>query len=129
MREIKFRGYTEQERLNKWVYGSLVVYNSGNVQIVTPSVAYFVDPKSVGQLIAKFKDSPDLYEGDILECFSCAGESVGLSVVRWCGGDYPAYDIDMGHDTDGMNGIHYLINYADFNIVGNNYENPELLEK
>lgn len=126
MREIKFRGkyYRPKNALYKkedrWVYGSLVINNDiGTYWIKDGDHTYLVAPKSVGQYTGlKDKNGKEIYEGDIVQ--ESIDYEIGQVVFRQ--GHYTVdwHDEDMWHDL--------LYNYT-LEIIGNIYENPELLSK
>jgi|DEB0MinimDraft_10_1074344.scaffolds.fasta_scaffold12311_3 hypothetical protein len=123
MREIKFRGYTRQEDKNKWVYGSLVVYKSSNVQIVTPSISYFVDQKSVGQFTGCYDGGGnEIYEGDILGGI-CVHGSIADAVVVFKDG---RFSVEQNTGEKYADDVCY---YAAYMIIGNKFENPEMMER
>ena len=127
MREIKFRGWSENQ--GKWLYGFPMV-DKGMPLIRTISCGKWlwvlVDPKSVGQMVLKFKDGSGFYEGDIVEC--CDEEDIKhIRYIKWHGGDYPAYDIN-DEVVEEQHNINYFINWGGIKVIGNLYQNPELLE-
>lgn len=130
-REIKFRG----KRLDngEWVYGSLVEYADGSC-VIFPKEALFgqaraseghaVDPETVGQ----FTNLPDrngeeIYEGDIVEY-------IGIEDGKeyWCSGEVFFNDAYAGFR---IRDFQYMpIPLKSFTkVIGNIYENPELLTK
>lgn len=125
MTEIKFRG--KRIDTGEWVYGDLTHYSQGQVSIYMPdsfnaalakSVGFDVLPESVGQYSGlKDKNDKEIYDGDIL---------------RYEHDD----EIEQGviHFSDGHFQIEYAYSdcFADIiswsEIIGNKYENPELLK-
>jgi hypothetical protein len=126
MREIKFRGQRTDSR--EWVYGYLYITKKSNPTnedahfILNGSGSFKVETESVGQFTG-LKDKTDIYvyEGDIIKsrytdllyiiCFE--GRYVGNAVSS-----PPTHIHDISKIT---------FNYYD--VVGNTYDNPELLKK
>ena len=128
MRKIRFRGKT---KYGVWVYGGFVKLND-TAYIVKVERQTFepyseiatmeeVDPKTVGQYTGlKDRDGQDIYEGDIL-----IDEENGLNVVRWGDGQYL---LEVLLD-DGDYYTEWLSEYNEMcRVIGNVYENPELLK-
>ncbi|UED78101.1 YopX family protein [Brevibacillus sp. DP1.3A] len=137
-REIKFRGkaITENgiECLPKWVYGSLIVADNGDCFITQwkrtvgtgyQSTTYQVIPETVGQSIGlRDKNDKDVYEGDITaDCVE--GSSIRGYVVRQKG----AFFLETGQKWAPY--LHVIATkhneISDWEVIGNIYENPELL--
>lgn len=123
-REIKFRGYAVEEMLNsQWIEDAFGVedieYTNGKIStyLLTPYGDYEVIKKSVGQYTGlKDKTGKEIYEGDIIKY-----ERKGISellVVEWCK-DYASFM--FGHIK-----VEFALRYGE--VIGNIYENPELLE-
>ena len=144
MREILFRG----KRIDKgdWVEGSLVVagdyccilpadensvhpteYPYLNPEIGTIDGHLFpADPSTVGQFTGLTdKNGKKIFEGDILFCT----REIGMGYREFCGKvvyKAPKFYVDCGNtvlplDCDNEK--------PDFTIIGNIYDNPELLEE
>jgi len=123
-REYKFRGKRIDN--NEWVYGSLVVdTDKKNYSIIDYALEetntytwHNVFPNTVGQFIGLIdKQGKEIYEGDIVkigrtkftvEFRDCGFEMIGIGIVcvaRLCSA------------------------YRDIEIIGNIYENSNLMEK
>lgn len=117
MREIKFRGLT---RTGRWVYGSLVI-DQGETYIYWRDDAGLhksvVLPETVGQYTGLKDHVHEWYEDDVIE-----QEGTGrIAVIEFEDGAFWAVE-------NGVRGG--LLQYwqAEFRVIGNVYENPELLE-
>ncbi len=129
-REIKFRGIIKYDSFNKkekdkWVYGffkkeSSEYFTDSAYFIIDRGVAYRVIPESVGQLInLKDKNGKEIYEGDIVKCVTekeGAEEYVGMLYK---------VEFDPYKGYDAIN----IFKSDEYEVIGNVYENPELLEK
>ena len=123
MREIKFRG----KHLDKWLYGSLHMNESGQPAIATPSAFHFrcVDPDTVGQYTGLLdRNDKEIYEGDIIEVNRGCCERDGIhfdfifhAVVFWdkSGFMYKGPGIFSG-------------SFNNVKVIGNVHDNPSLLE-
>lgn len=138
MREIKFRGYGKFEK--KWVYGyglHQAVFEDGSSNAyVTAGIreVFIVDKESVGQYIG-CKDiyGKEIYEGDIIE------RTDKTPVERFYGKkeigivEYKSTRFLLKINQDnyyGLNRDDIFFSYmADYKVIGNIYENKELLEE
>lgn len=141
-REIKFRGYSETYQ--KWYYGYYLKNQSDSsfIRSIDDFDTYWVLEETVGQFTGIYsKDGTEIYEGDILRFppknnwektnFSCfevffhdgdgnSDYNIGYSLNRMhnhgavCGGYIPAFKPKI---------VSQMI------VIGNIYENPELLER
>lgn len=139
-REIRFR--CKSNTLKRWCYGDLLQYNDGSVCIGVRSKTftddgyqspeyshvYYVDENTIGQFTGLYdKNGKEIYEGDIL---------------KWDKYDTSKhFQIEYNHGGFGYwyYGEFYLLggntNFSfkpfnkdkDFEIIGNIYDNPELL--
>ena len=131
----KFRGYDEENQC--WRYGHYyegVMTDSpiciGDCRIcrviIVDGVFYHVVPESVGQFTGLCdKDGAEVYEGDIVKAtlnnsFKDLGEWIG--VVTYEGFEYCL------ETTDDQWPIASWSRVSDAKIIGNAYENPELLK-
>ena len=143
-REILFRG----KRVNngEWVYGYLTICTDGSCYIKTeiernvlryvkgkPSyvfncIEYEVDPKTVGQYTGIKIGGQKLFEHDVVRYRETGSDDWQYGVVVWCGDrDYPAFDVEPWIDCD-CNGLSYIVTVCEAEIIGNKWDNPELLE-
>lgn len=133
MRTIKFRGKTHGN--GKWYYGSLVYSNEINAAIyfqignglIKRMEWVYVIPETVGQFTGLYDcNGNKIYEGDIVEW-----EKDGLMyVVRFW---YGMFYASVKECNDGIFGgfpLHALTEHEDreCKIIGNIYDNPELLK-
>ena len=138
-RIIKFRGFNEE--LNKWLYGSLIKMNceySDKEFFILPAMRLVdfkhdafcslireVAPESVGQFTELLdKDGKEIYEGDIL-LFS---NQLALRIVLW-EDSYAKFEFHLLNKSPQPCGYTLCKGNANvIEIVGNIYENHELLE-
>ena len=155
-REIKFRGFHKCENGNtiiiingepvrgKWVYGYYFIserdIEDGFIWRDIPQIQqrygdhyqYFdVIPETIGQYTGlKDKNGKEIYEGDIVNC-----EKRGAAFYR----SVVVYNSIMGrHDVNAMDCMFPMtldcceddisIDGNDYEVIGNIYENPELLK-
>lgn len=133
MRKIKFRGKTIEDvgmrRAGEWAYGGYFVdYCYGGcpegkhyiVEFNSTGMGYFahtrVEKDSVGQFIGLHdKNGKEIYEGDIIKEW----ETDSIGVVEY-DDKYVHFFLNLG-----LNGT-FL--FGDLEVIGNIYENPELIE-
>jgi uncharacterized phage protein (TIGR01671 family) len=126
-REIKFRG----KRIDNgdWIYGKVInsnfetlitqmvnaIYVDGRMLYNLEVLAYSVNSDSVGQFTGLLdKNGKEIYEGDILGWESCEGTK---NQIRWA----VEFSPSRGFKT-------WSSSKNDEIIIGNIYENPELLK-
>lgn len=122
MREIKVRGYSLDE--GQWIKGFGAEYNDDlEKYLVHNSRGFFeVDEKSIGEYTG-YKDINDIEicEGDIVETTRTLNHIVGVvTMIKSC-----------WYIQDGKDSYYRLIprfGTAENKIIGNIYENKELLE-
>lgn len=126
MREILFRG----KRVNgTWKYGSYVEHY-GSTQIYLKDGVdtdgfdrYHVDPDTVGQFTGLIdKTGMKIFEGDIIEYTD--GCSDWLGAVKYDGDDAQFVVRFIGGDVESFDNLYI----GDCEVIGNIYDNPELLE-
>ena len=131
MREILFRGYSKKFG---WVFGDYskvtqnipsYIYPRGQKLIIIEGIAIAVCDKSIGQYTGLLDKSNDgIFEGDILEFTDDNGDEY-LCEVFW---DDDLVGWSM-RDTDGVVEDCSYWNPRYYKIVGNVYENPDLLKE
>lgn len=136
MREIVFRG---KDIDNKgWVYGALVqqqddplrektlIISYSNYQYgdFSEAVIHEVDPETVRQYTGFVdKNSKKIFEGDIVSIYN---SKAFLFVVEWNGNQYVLKCTTNGVSDNILNVIE---SPEDVEVVGNIYDNPELLKE
>ena len=127
MRDIKFRGKTGTTEGKKWVYGYLYKIKS----FFSENYQYFVknehlqetnvDEETIGQYTGlKDKNGKEIFEGDIV--YIIPEDETG--VIEW-DNERVRYIVIYDNiitDFDNWYG-------KDLEVIGNIYDNPELLEK
>lgn len=139
MREIKFRGKGKYcEYKDKWLYGYLYVYGKPKIysilnenDVVTLNeflgscVPAFinVDPETIGQYTGlKDKNGVEIYEGDLIKTDYASGIWVVAFDERYtCVSLFEAKQL-----SDKYIALSNRFQY-DYEVVGNIYDNPELL--
>ena len=126
-REIKFRG--KRIDTGKWVYGSLLQWKDGDATICANEsennnvlIKHDVNPDTVGQYTGlKDRNGTDVWEGDLLrtpEGDIMVAEWIDAKIITRCVRPYnPRY----------KNSLTFA--YPVSVVVGNIYDNPELLEE
>lgn len=75
------------------------------------------------------KTGEEIYSDDIVRCYYGLGNGSSLHLIEYCARfDYPAFELHPRLDGE-SNGISYFFFDGYIKIVGNKYQNPELLEK
>lgn len=130
MNSAIFRG--KKNKSSDWIVG-YVVYCEHNAYILpvgSKNMLEFekIDPDSVGQYVLK-----KLFEGDIIEFnddFSMCEPQKAM--VRWSGPEeLPAFDamrFEAGKWVSVIEEYNVLSEPIEFKILGNKYDNPEMLE-
>lgn len=137
MREILFRG----KRLDngEWITGHLLKYEDGSARMVSSNtdifcyekddsiiqtVAHRVDPKTVGQYTGFVdKNGRKIFEDDILSIYN---SKAFLFSVAWNNNHYILKCTTNGVSDNILNVIE---SPEDVKVVGNIYDNPELLKE
>lgn len=130
MREIKFRGKRIEN--GEWAFG-MPAFNrdcSGVDKIEVPAlsggICTLVDPETVGEYAGqKDINGKEIYEGDIVnrrdEGFPLTKNWNG--VVKMITGSY------LVENLEGTDGEYLFDELAEVEVIGNIYDNPELLIK
>lgn len=155
MREILFRG--KSNVFKKWLYGRLVVagadlsntfciVKNGDMEMdghhirqVTDEPLY-VDKNTIGEFTGCLdKNGQKIFEGDIVECCSWNeffSDSSGRplepfrrrAVIEFINGSFKLVE-KYRFDYPGMKpAVWDVTDYSDIVVIGNKYDNPELLE-
>lgn len=139
-REIKFRG---KDYENKWRYGDLVQEKWGQgkaIMIKKDTTAWTVLEDTVGQFTGlKDENGKEIYEGDIIE-FSYDefignfDTKVAKGTIEFTNGTFliKTFEIEgkKVKDTDNEEWfLLYTVNTCTLKVIGNVYENSELLEE
>lgn len=124
MREIKFRG-KNYLRPSTWVYGNLVTYgNKPSIQdySVTNGEIFQVDPATVGQYTGlKDKNGKEIYKGDLVK----SGYFHRIEKVEFVNCAF----VVKSNTKSGYTLLSWWCNKGTgVEIIGNIYENPEIME-
>lgn len=132
MRAIKFRGKTVNN--GEWVEGNLLSINNHYEIGWQESSTYEeeggwyqeeVQSDTIGQFTGLHdKDGKEIYEGDILQT-----RANFIGVVRWNNKGYFYLNDDKEQKEKFCENLGIMLNYAQFEIIGTYFDNPELLKR
>ena len=123
MREIEFRG--QQINTNQWIYGYL--YRNKGLYVICENIRYAEEEPilldTIGQYTGlKDKNGKKIYEGDILEWED--GFGIHHDIVVW---DEYEWALQYGQEQKWVRSIFTI--YYDAEVIGNVWDNPELIDK
>jgi uncharacterized phage protein (TIGR01671 family) len=143
MREIKFRG---KDCSGQWVYGDLIHKRHDKESVLIQDYTGLgsdVDTITIGQYTG-LKDihEKEIYEGDIVEWvffYERLGANMGVieddtivkGIIRWRQGGFVLEVIENDFEDAGYYSISalYTDTESDVEIIGNIYDNPELIKE
>lgn len=152
-RTIKFRGkvlHRKSHQKNEWVYGMPTIFRDGRTAIrwqcsekaKDPESwkTQSVEPETLGQFTELHdKNGKEIYEGDIITAdrypFFADGKPNYVAVVEWNDCGFAAFfELHKDSDARGISvGCPVMDfdsdNAAEFEIIGNIHDNPELLNE
>lgn len=128
MRQIKFRG--KHTKTGEWIYGSLLIAQDGCCNIYDGLLYHKVKANTIGQFTGwNPRKCGDLYEGDIIGFDDWAFSERErkkmkhhVGVIEWSD-EYGKYLIKC------KDGFYEGNDIADPQLLGNKYDNPELLQR
>lgn len=141
MREIKFRGKVENTGKNDrdWVYGNLI--QNEDASFIVEKVDYSfvgycgecdkpfaeinrINPDTIGQYtgLKDIKDN-EIYEGDIIRINDDMYDVVGKVIFK-----NAAWEVEWKGDNYLREDIWYWVTQRDIEVIGNIYEDKELVE-
>jgi hypothetical protein len=121
MRIIKFRG----KHKGYWVYGSLLQTNGNRYSIVEMDGTYYigVNPDTIGAFTGIYDSTGnEIYEGDIIKTKRGTRFSIRHS------NNLPAFEATRKSSTVGCDIYRSWIETYMATVIGNIYDNPELLK-
>lgn len=123
MREIKFRAWDKKK--NKFISPANIAIKGSGVDLT-----WSMEPENKNIVFLQFtgltdKNGKEIYEGDIIDI-----QGPGKGIIRFNnGGFYLKYlEENEGFDSSGFGGPENTLNKTT-EIIGNIYENPELLKQ
>ena len=124
MREIKFRAWLKEEKIMGEVLGIDILHKEIfflNEDANCYEHTDFKDIELMQYTGLKDKNNKEIYEGDILKL----RDNHGIQLVKYHD-EWSAFIVESQKDTSvGVLGLYF--DKEDFEIIGNAYENPELL--
>ena len=146
----RYRGYSSKDK--NWYYGDLVdkniIVSFFETGELLPNEAltqckcdcHKVDKESIGRFIEKYDNTNQpIYEGDILECFFNEYDSINrLRLANLCGyingvveyiPNRALFELRFNLNKFNILGCEFGHGGEKFTIIGNIFNNPELLNK
>lgn len=122
MREILFRGRRKNGD-KRWVKGDLIHGRASYVGIMNRDclgTSYEVDPETVGQYTGLHAyNGKQVFEHDIVKVYGSLDEISFIGVVKYFDGSFCICDPDFW--------VHCHLMSQDVEVIGNIYDNPELM--
>lgn len=123
MRKITFRAWDGDKK--EWVSSDRILSripmsDDGELQTVAP---WYTLMQFTG---LQDKNGKEIYEGDVLTFIFPNNRNKGTAPVVW---EYGCWNVTDFKNDAGSNNIYNLYPATDCEIIGNIYENPELLTK
>lgn len=134
MRNFKFRG--KMKVRDKWIYGD-IAHVQGEPCIQTDvsdenkhTIGWNVIPESIGQFTGIVdRNRIEIYEGDIIQTYDSAGNQI-LHEVYYLESEARFATKLIGYKNLNEGSLtQKWINELDFEVIGNIFDNPELLKK
>jgi uncharacterized phage protein (TIGR01671 family) len=128
-REIKFRGFTNNELTNKWVEG-YYSFHSGYDRITRfedgRMKEYSVDRDSVGEFTGLHdRDGKEIYEGDLFDCIYLFDGCDGHRFEVVYNNDTTDFRLKrIGGECQQKSVFQSIRDVARYGIIGNIYEQP-----
>lgn len=131
MREIKFRAWDEEDK-RMYCDDKVIVTFIGFLEEVyvkrNSTVDELIDYKLMQYTGLKDKNDKEIYEGDILKGTTKGNseEVLAITYVKWDRGQFDLFT-EMTSDS-WEDALYNYMQFFDVEVIGNIYENPELLE-
>lgn len=138
MREIKFRG--KDLNTGEWAYGDLhTLCDYLHIHTEVTSFPFagkrsFVNPDTIGQYTGlKDNNGKEIYEGDIVSYIITTGgiasEKIPASVAHLVHYDNKHATFKIGYHSANYGTMKEVVDAGNLVVIGNKYDNPELLKK
>lgn len=135
MRIIKFRGKIKVT--GKWIYGDIMhLYGDALIQTDISdnekrgTIGWDVFPESIGQFTGIVdRNGVEIYEGDIIQTYDSSGNPI-LHEVYYLESEARFATKLIGYENLNEGSLtQKWINELDFEVIGNIFDNSELLQK
>lgn len=150
-REIKFRGFENYagnvlyEPRRRWLFGDLICRKATfwirhiEHKYENSSTETRIEDESIGQFTGlKDKNGKEIFEGDLLKSRQivkksndqyCSIEPTEIHEIIFSKGGFRAKNINGGKSATELDLFHFLHeSWLDAELIGNKFENPELME-
>lgn len=125
LRKIVFRG--KSKHTGEWVYGSYIANYNNNDWIVQGGDFFAVESDTVGQFTGRYdKEGKEIYYGDIFYNVTTNVKYVVFFSNIKCAFCYEA--LGSVHPWSRIMQSCWFDTNVNFQVIGNAYDNPELLE-
>lgn len=133
MREIRFRAWDKKEKKMYRVYGldfdpklEVKLTNDPTIDIKSYKRVLWNDIELMQFTGLKDKNGREIYEGDVVGCADSDYSAIGLGEIVWNQNGY--FEIDYHNGNRNFIPKEELHEIYGFEVIGNIYENPELVD-